>query len=247
MTDKQYIGAIHNGHFLYWDMLGGLQGAANHKEDNLRWLTGDIYYNYYCDTIDVENVVARMKNNEIPKTLTFFTDSNEAGLIEPFRTSELFKEAMRAAGMAHELMDTVLIEPDKRINIFRVRDATQFKMAGSILNTVFEYRLFSYENYIKMMENDGQYFYVAEYDGLPVGACMAQHGDFYINISWVGVLPGYRKLGIAGYIIQTAEHDGFQHGKTVGVLHGFPAAVGAYRRIGYIEYCMTIVLELQQN
>ena len=245
MTDKQYIDAIHNGHFLYWDMLGGLQGAANHKEDNLRWLTGDIYYNYYCDTTDVEKVVSRMKNNEIPKTMTFFTDSSETGLIESFRATEQFKEAMRATGMAHDLMDTVLPEPDKRINLFRVRDTAQLKMAGSILNTVFEYRLFSYENYIKMMENDGQFFYIAEYDGLPVGACMAQHGDFYINISWVGVLPGYRKLGLAGCLIQSAERDGIQQDKTIGVLHGFPEAVGAYRRIGYKEYCKTIVLELQ--
>jgi GNAT superfamily N-acetyltransferase len=226
-------------------MLGGLQGAINHKEDHLRWRTGDVYYNYYCDTADVEKIVVRMKNNEIPKTLTFFTDSSETGLIEPFKATEQFKEAMRAAGMAHDLMDTVLPEPDKRVNLFRVRDTAQLKMAGSILNTVFEYRLFSYENYIKMMENDGQYFYIAEYDGLPVGACMAQHGDCFVNISWVGVLPGYRKLGIAGYLIQSAERDGVQQGKTIGVLHGFPEAVGVYRRIGYKEYCMTIVLELQ--
>lgn len=245
MTDKQYIDAIHNGHFLYWDMLGGLQGAKNHKEKNLRWLTGDIYYNYYCGAFDVENVIKRIKNGEIPKTLTFFTDNDEAGLIEPFRATGLFNEAMRATGMAHNLLDSVLPEPDKRLNLFRVCDTMQLKMAGSILNTVFEYRLFPYEHFIKMMENDGQFFYLAEYDGLPVGACMAQHGDCFVNISWVGTLPGYRKLGIAGYLIQMAEHDGIQHDKTIGVLHAFPDAVGAYRRTGYKEYCKTIVLELQ--
>jgi len=31
MTDQQYINAIHEGHYLYWDMLGKLRGITNHK------------------------------------------------------------------------------------------------------------------------------------------------------------------------------------------------------------------------
>jgi len=76
---------------------------------------------------------------------------------------------------------------------------------------------------------------------------MAQYGDRFVNLSWVGILPGYRKLGMAGYLIQAAECDGLLNGKTIGVLSGFPAAVGAYRRIGYHEYGRVIVLELQQT
>ena len=245
MKDKQCIDAIHSGHFLYWDMLGRLRGAVNHKEDGLRWLSGDIDYNYYCDTADAGSVVACMENNEIPKTLTFLADSDEAALIKPYRATGRFKETMRATGMAHKLAEAVPPTPDKWLSLFRVCDITQLKMAGSILNSVFEYRLFSLEKYIEMMGNAGQFFYLAEYDSLPVGACMAQHGDGFINISWVGVLPGYRKLGIAGCLIHAAERDGFRQGKTIGVLHGFPKAVGAYRRIGYQEYCVAIVLELQ--
>ena len=41
MTDKQYIYAIHNGHFLYWDMLGRLRGMEPRNDAGLRWLTGD--------------------------------------------------------------------------------------------------------------------------------------------------------------------------------------------------------------
>jgi ribosomal protein S18 acetylase RimI-like enzyme len=95
-----------------------------------------------------------------------------------------------------------------------------------------------------MTENKGQFFYLAEYDGLPVGACMTQHGDEFINISWAGTLPGYRKLGISGFLIQEAERDGFQQGKKTSVLHGRPDAVGAYRRIGYRDYCRGIDLEM---
>ncbi|MDR2569003.1 MAG: GNAT family N-acetyltransferase [Oscillospiraceae bacterium] len=244
MTDKQYINAIHNGHFLYWDMLGKLKGMNDHKENDLRWLTGEINYNYCCETTDTKTVVERMKNDEIPNNLLFFIEHCKANTIDSFKATNLFKEIMNTTGMAHELMDTALPKPDKRLNLFRVRELTQLKMAGSILNTVFDYRLFSYDHFIEMMENNGQYFYMAEYDGLPVGACMAQHGDSFVNISWVGVLPGYRKLGIAGHLIQMSEQHGLQCGKSIGVLHGFPDAVSAYRRIGYRDYCATVVLEL---
>ena len=243
MTDIQYIDTINRGHFLYWDMLGELRGMNNHKEDNLRWLTGDISHNYYCEADDAQNIIGRIKNGEIPKSLTFLTDNSEENSLELFRATGLFKESFSAAGMAHELMDTVLPKTDKRLNLFRVRDVAQLKMAGAILNTVFGYRLFSFEHFIEMMENDEQFLYLAEYDGLPVGACMSQHGDCFVNISWVGVLPGYRKLGIAGYLIQAAERNGIRHNKTIGVIHALPEAVGAYTRIGYMNYCMTTVLE----
>ena len=95
-----------------------------------------------------------------------------------------------------------------------------------------------------MLNNNGQYFYLAEYDGLPVGACMAQYGDDFVNISWVGTLNGYRKLGIAGYLIQEAEREAIKQGKAIGVLHALTDAVGAYKRIGYKEYCKTVQLEL---
>lgn len=107
---------------------------------------------------------------------------------------------------------------------------------GAILNAAFEYNIFPFEKYLEMFENDGQFFYLAEYDGLPVGAVMSQHGDDFVYISWTGTLSGYRKLGIAGHLIQMAERDGLLRGKALGVLHGYPEATGAYRRIGYREY-----------
>ncbi|MCL2498756.1 MAG: GNAT family N-acetyltransferase [Defluviitaleaceae bacterium] len=247
MTDQQYINAIHEGHYLYWDMLGGLRGITNHKETHLRWLTGDVCFNYFCDTTDVESTIRRIENDEIPKTLSFNIDNNdnhEDGLIKAYRATGRFKDCMQTTGMAHELLDVVLPKPDSRLNLFRMRENAQLKQAGAILNAAFEYRLFSFGHYAEMFENNGQYFYLAEYEGLPVGACMAQHGDRFVNISWVGVLPGYRKLGIAGYLIQMAESDGIKNGKTIGVLGAFPDAVGAYRRVGYKGYCTTTVLEL---
>ena len=185
-----------------------------------------------------------METDEIPKTLSFYINNNGDDLIKSFRVSGRFKDCMQTTGMAHELLDVVLPRPDKRLNLFRVREITQLKMAGSILNAAFDYRLFSFGHYVEMFENDRQFFYLAEYDGLPVGVCMAQHGECFVNISWVGVLPGYRKLGIAGYLIQMAERDGIKSGKTIGVLGALPGAVGAYHRVGYKNYCMTTVLEL---
>jgi GNAT superfamily N-acetyltransferase len=244
MTNKQYADIINRGHLLYWNMLGKLRGIENHHEKGLRWLTGDVTYNYFVETSDTDDVVQRMKKKEIPKNLVFITGSPEENPAQAFLATGLFKSGSGTTGMAHELSDTPLPKPDKRLNLFRVNEIAQLKMAGAILNTVFEYNLFSFEHYCQMMENEGQFFYLAEYDGLPAGACMAQHEDNFINISWAGTLPGYRRLGIAGFLIQMAEHDGILHGKKIGVLHGRPDAVGAYQRIGYKGYCKGIDLEM---
>jgi len=244
MNDKQYVEAINNGHFLYWNMLGRLNGMENHEEKDLRWLSGGIFYNYYAANTDVKDVVQRMRSGEIPKNLTFHTSGLTSDPTGLFREEGLFKDGFGTFGMAHELMDITLPEPDNRLNIFRVLRVNDLKAAGAILNTVFDYRLFTFTHFQDMLENDGQYFYLAEYDGLPVGACMAQHGNNFVNISWVGTLNGYRKLGIAGYLIQEAEREGVNCGKVIGVLHALTDAVGAYKRIGYREYCKTIQMEL---
>ena len=244
MTDKQYVDIITRGYFLYWDMLGNLRGLENHKENGLRWLTGDINHTYFTDNCDAEGIIRRMKAGDIPKNLTFLTDDPDADPAEPFRRTGFFKDGSGTTGMAHELMDTPLPKADKRLNVFRIREVSQLKAAGAILNTVFDYNLFSFGHFLEMMNNHGQFFYLAEYDDLPAGAAMSQHGDNFVNISWVGTLPGYRKRGIAGYLIQMAEQDGILHSKNIGVLHGRPGAVGAYRRIGYRKYCRGVELEM---
>ncbi len=243
MTDKQYAEAIIKGHLLYWNMLGALRGIENHKEDGLRWLTGDVDYNYYCESADIDGIIQRMKNGKIPKNLTFITDNLETDPAEPFRAAGLFEGGSGTTGMAHELAERPIPKFDKRINLFRVHEISQLKTVGTILNSAFEYRLFSFEHYLEMFNNYGQFFYLAEYDGLPVGAVMSQYGDIFVNISWAGTLPGYRKLGIAGCLIQMAEQDALLHGKNISVLHSRPNALGAYRRIGYREYCRGIEIE----
>lgn len=244
MTNKQYTETITCGHFLYWDMLGNLRGLKNNKETNLMWLSGDINYNYFINTSNVNDIILRMKGGEIPKNLIFLTDNFDANPTEPFRATGLFRDGLGTTGMAHQLMDTPLPKSDKRLNLFRVREISQLKAAGAILNSVFNYNLFSFDHFVDMMKTDGLFLYLAEYDGLPVGACMSQHGDDFVNISWVGTLPGYQKLSIAGYLIQEAEREGILHGKTTGVLQARSKAVGVYRRIGYREYCWAIELEM---
>lgn len=246
MTKKQYVEIIHSGHGLYWDMLGKLRGNERHSEDGLRWLTGDINYNYFAEPTSVEHIVKRMENKEIPLNLLFVATLDKDPAV-PFRATGLFKDGDLATGMAHPLMDTPLPKADKRLNLFRVREISQLKNAGAILNAVFEYDLFTFGHYQEMMENTGQFFYLAEYDGLPVGACMAQHGENYVYISWAGTLPGYRKRGIAGYLIQMAEKDGILNGKTTGAIHARPEAIGAYKRIGFQPYCRIIKIEYKEQ
>lgn len=244
MTSEQYFDAIKCGHFLYWDMLGNLRGMKNHKEDNLRWLTGDIDFTYFTEAAQIDDVVKRMKEGVLPKNLFFVLNDSNKDMSDLFLSSGLFRKTMETVGMAHDLCDIMLPVPDRCIELFRVREISQLKMTGAILNTVFEYNLFSFERFVEMLENDRQFFYLAEYDGLPVGAVMAQHGDSFVNISWAGTLPGYRNLGIAGHLINMAERDGLQHNKAVGVLHAYPEAVGAYRRIGYMGFSHGIGIEL---
>ena len=243
MKNERYADTIMRGHFLYWDMLGNLCGIENHKEDNLQWLTGDISHTYFTSNVGVENTAERIKRGEIPANLLFLSDNFDESRTEPFLSSGLFRKSSETIGMAHELCDTALPEPDRRINLLRVREISQLKAAGAILNAVFEYNIFSLDKFMEMFESTRQFFYLAEYEGLPVGAVMSQHGDDYVNISWVGTLPGYRKLGIAGYLIQMAERDGIERGKALGVLHGYPGIVGAYRRLGYEEYSRGTGLE----
>ena len=71
MTDEQCIDIIKQGHLQYWNMLGNLRGNDNHMEYGLKWLSGDIFYNYYADSSDVDSVLQRINSGEIPKTLTF--------------------------------------------------------------------------------------------------------------------------------------------------------------------------------
>jgi predicted GNAT family acetyltransferase len=105
------------------------------------------------------------------------------------------------------------------------------------LNTAFEYDLFSFGHYLDAFNDSRVKFYLAEYNGIPAGACMSIYGDDFVEIAWVGTLNGYRKKGIAGYVMNMAEKDALEQGKTLAVLSAFEAGVNAYSRIGYKQYC----------
>ena len=222
MNHNRYIDIINRMNLQYFEMLGNLRGNEKHKEDNLYWLTGKIDYIYFIGEVKVDEVINRMKTDEIPKTLMFQVGDARSEL---FKSTGLFTEEIVAV-MAHELGDTSLPKPGKELKIFKVSEIAQLKAAGAILNSSRDYRLFSFEDYLDMM-NAGQCFYLAEYDGLPVGACMTMDGDDFLALPWIGTLPGYRKLGIAGHLIQAAESEGVNRGKTVGVRNAFTHHCGA--------------------
>lgn len=240
MNHNQYIDVINRMNLLYFEMLGNLRGNEKHKEDNLHWLTGNIDYIYFLGEVEVDQIIRRMRADEIPKTLMFQVGDVRS---EAFLATGLFIEETVAV-MAHELGDTALPKLDKALNVFKVSEIAQLKAAGAVLNSARDYRLFAFEDYLDMM-NGGQYFYLAEYDGLPVGACMAMDGDDFLAITWIGTLPGYRKLGIAGHLIQMAESEGMNRGKTIGARNTLPIAIGACKRVGYSEYGHTSTLTLK--
>lgn len=244
MSDNSYNEMIMRGHFLYWDMLGQLSGIENHQEEKLRWLTGDINYTYFTDTSEINELVARINKGEIPNNLYFFSDDLVTYPATLYLESGLFEKDAETFGMAHELDKTVQLEPNQHLELFQVKDLIQLKMVSSILNTAFEYNLFSFAKYREMFRNEGQYFYLAEYDGVPASAIMVQDGDDFVNISWVGTLAGYRQLGLAGHLIQMAEYDALSRGKTLAVLQGYTGIIGAYRHIGYKEYFRGVGVKL---
>ena len=245
MDDKTCTETIWRGHILYWDMLGNMRGNCNHKED-ICWLSGDIFYSYSMVLTgpdyesQIEQIIGRIKNKEIPRNIVVGPNTAPAGVdvMDLFMKTGLFKTGLRTLGMAKELSpETVYPKPEKCLNIYRVNDLLSLKMCGAILNAAFEYDLFSFEHYLDAFNMRDVRFYLAEYAGLPVGGCMSILSDDYVNITWVGTLPGYRKKGIAGHIIQAAERDALEEGKRLAVLTAFEGAVHAYQRIGYVGTC----------
>ena len=133
--------------------------------------------------------------------------------------------------------DLLFPAPPYNINLFRVKEVYQLKTAGSILNSAFEYDFFSFEHYLDIFNTSYAYFYIAEYNGIPAGACMVLHGEDFMEIAWAGTLNGYRKKGIAGYLLNMAEKDAVEKGIPISVLSAFPGGVNAYSRVGYRKIC----------
>jgi ribosomal protein S18 acetylase RimI-like enzyme len=225
-------------------MLGSLRGIENHNENGLKWLTGDIYWNYSTETNDTEGVIQRMKEGSIPKNLILFPDIHATDPAEPFRATGQFTEDHFSFGMAHELGDTPMPKPDKRINMYRVRNIAQLKIAAMIITNALQYNFFDFVHFTEMLDYENMFFYVAEYDGMPVSACAAQHKDNVVYISWAGTFPEYRNRGICGSLIQMAEREGLQRGKTIAAVHG---GSNAFRRIGYRVYYNVVNMSLIED
>lgn len=240
MTD-----AILRGHALYWDMLGEMRGNQNHK-GALSFLSGDLHFAYDLVLEDgdynlqVEQLIGRIAQKEIPDMLSILPTSAPAGLdvVDCFMRTGKFVPQFTSLGMAKELSaQRSLPKAEKKLNILRVHDETQLKMSGAILNAVFDYDLFSYSHYLDAFQMHNVHLYLAEYDGLPVGACLVIYGEDLMEVAWVGTLPGYRKKGIAGQMMVMAEQDAFYMGKKISVLTAFEGAIHAYERIGYEGAC----------
>jgi GNAT superfamily N-acetyltransferase len=251
MNEDKYISHIMQGHELYWNMLGNMRGNQNHTGD-ICWISGDLFYSYATKLkgtdyeSHIEQIIGRIKSREIPRNILISPSSAPANVnaFALFMKTGDFKAKRTNLGMLKELnSDTVFSQVDKCLNIFRVNELWQLKICGAILNAAFEYDLFSFEHYLDAFNMQEVNFYIGEYKGLPVGACMSIEGKDIVEIAWVGTLNGYRKKGIAGHIIQAAEKDALYKGKGIAVLSAFEGAINAYKRIGYTGYCKIDVIE----
>jgi GNAT superfamily N-acetyltransferase len=255
MTDKQYSDAIIRGHFMYWDMLGTLRGIEAHK-GNLCWLSGDIKYNYSVKldgpdySKEAGEIVKQMRDRQIPDNLTITPDTAvpDVDALSLFLSDDSFSMETSYCGMAKELHSNTAIKiPPKNINLFRVNEIYQLKISGAILNAAFEYDLFSFEHYLDVFNHPCVNFYLAEYKGIPACACMSIITNDIVTIGWVGRLKGFRKKGIAGYLVSMAERDAADKGKSVSVLSASADAVNAYSRIGYKPYCEIHVIKYKKE
>ena len=249
-----FVKSISRGHHLYWNMLGNMRGNERHEDCGLQWLSGDIWYTYAvnfnssgCEKQIIE-IIEKIKNKQVPDNL-FLTPINAPADEHALALlNSDFSEERTCYGMAKKIQsDTIIAQPPKSINLFRVHEMNQLKATGAILNAAFEYDLFSFEHYLDAFNSPGVRFYLAEYNGIPAGACMSIYGDDLVEIAWAGTLSGYRKKGIAGYLISMAEKDAADIGKNVSVLSALPGAVNAYSRIGYETYYEIKILKYKFN
>lgn len=238
------IDYIIRGHECYWNMLGGMRGIENHR-GSLSWLSGDVncIYSVKFSGLDyskeVGEIAEKMRNGQLPDRLVILPNSAppDVDIGELFLSHNGFSHGSDY-GMAKELCaDMSFPAPPKRINLFRVNEMHRLKASGAILNTAFEYDLFSFEHYLDAFNASYVHFYMAEYDGIPAGACMALWGDDFVEIAWVGTLNGYRKKGIAGYLVNMAERDAVEAGKSIAALSAFLIGINAYERAGFKKCC----------
>ena len=230
----------------YWELLGSMRGIANITGKICR-LEGDISYTYLAtfDETGVErdlaDLIEKINSKEIENEFRVIPQLYSGDIVGKILANHDFRESNVNFGMVKELSTEAYEKhEDKNLNIFRVNDVERLKFCGSILNACFDYDIFSFSHYLDAYNCCKIKFYIAEYKGLPAGACMAMHGEDYVEIVWVGTLPGYRKKGIAGRIISRAEADAVNAGKRFATLVAVPDAKPTYERLNY-KQCYTML------
>lgn len=242
MDTQQAIRYIEQGHLHYWHALGQLPDNTAH-EDLVYWMSGHIRHSYFLklDAAKYEEqcaaIIADMRAKRLPRNFPIAPGSIEGDidLVGYLVGTGYFEQQESSEGMA-KVLTKAEETPHQNLVLKRVEHQNDLKVTGAILNAAFEYDLFSFEHYQALSAMPYVHFYLAEYQGLPVSACMALYADEFVEIAWVGTLPGYRRKGIAGTLMGLAEQDALQQGKQVAVLNAFKAAAGAYRHVGYETY-----------
>jgi ribosomal protein S18 acetylase RimI-like enzyme len=86
-------------------------------------------------------------------------------------------------------------------------------------------------------EDKALHSYLGMLDGDVVGTCTLYLGAGVAGIYNVGTLPKARRQGVATALTLTALRAARDRGYRIGILHASEMGYGAYRRIGFREFC----------
>jgi len=80
--------------------------------------------------------------------------------------------------------------------------------------------------------------YLGRVDGAPVATVELFVDRGVAGIQYVVTLPHLRRRGIGGAMTGYALREAWTRGCEIAVLSASPDAIGIYRKLGFVEYCL---------
>ncbi|MDB5120340.1 MAG: N-acetyltransferase [Sphingobacteriales bacterium] len=141
-----------------------------------------------------------------------------------------FRERSVQIGMSLQLGE----RPQKqlRLQLERVVDSDQAKAWAVVYPRAFGYRIC--EDILTNTQNDIE-FYLASYQGQPVGTAIIYKTDDVVGIHGVGVIPEMRRQGIAEEIMEFALNRAVVLQASYVILQASVMGKGLYDKLGFKE------------
>jgi len=244
---------IEKGISIYWTTLGSARGLSLH--------TGDICYlksngnngpeRIFDIKIDNKNVeerisqmIANIKAGTMPDSL-LITPNTMPSNLENILAEQGFNIDRSGVCMLMDLDSYKHIDKaNDSIAIKKVVDSEDLKIWSAIVNTaLFEYELFSFEQFHDIFDLENTQFYLGYYDAIPVTACMTIFQDDTSVLEMVATLKEYRKRGIATAAIDMALCDLKDLKIKTVSLRAEPDGISVYKKLGFKECFERIVAD----